>query len=93
MFSDRSRRAPCARAASTKRARFHLVVLSSLLALFAMPGIASGWAKERRDGATKVESEQILRGEAKPAPQFAKDLATLAGTLARYAAPKSDAPR
>jgi lipid-binding SYLF domain-containing protein len=37
--------------------------------------------------------EQILRGEAKPAPQFVKDLSTLASTLARYSAPKPDTRR
>ena len=37
--------------------------------------------------------EQILSGEAKPAPQFVKDLATLATTLAQYVAPKPAARR
>ena len=37
--------------------------------------------------------EQILSGEAKPAPQFVKDLAALSTTLARYATPKPGATR
>jgi lipid-binding SYLF domain-containing protein len=37
--------------------------------------------------------EQILRGKAKPAPQYVKDLSTLATTLARYSAPKPDSAR
>ena len=37
--------------------------------------------------------EQILSGEAKPAPQFVKDLAALSTTLARYAATKPGANR
>jgi SH3 domain-containing YSC84-like protein 1 len=37
--------------------------------------------------------EQILRGDAKPAPQFVNALSSLATTLARYSAPKSNVGR
>jgi lipid-binding SYLF domain-containing protein len=37
--------------------------------------------------------EQIIRGEAKPAPQFVNDLSTLSATLARFSPPKPDSRR
>lgn len=37
--------------------------------------------------------EQILRGEVKPAPQYAKEFSALASTLARYSPPKPDTAR
>lgn len=40
-----------------------------------------------------VTPDQILNGEAQPAPQFVKDLGMLATTLARYSSPKPDASR
>jgi lipid-binding SYLF domain-containing protein len=37
--------------------------------------------------------EQILAGEARPAPQYVRDLSALASTLARYSPPKPDRGR
>ena len=62
MLSDRSARAPRARAAAMKRVRFHIVVLVALLALVAMPGIAANGLKERRDGVAKVkDASKVVR--------------------------------
>jgi lipid-binding SYLF domain-containing protein len=83
MVSDRSWRVALASSATSKRLCFHLVALDG-------SKITVDRDRNRAFYGAEATPVQILRGETRLAPQYATELATLAGALARYSAPKPD---